>query len=103
MPDTTPPETTIKLTTAVTRGRHHATHKRRVKFKFRADELDATFECALQGPGGVDDPLADFAPCSSPKRYKRLVPGDYTFRVRAIDAANNADQTPAEFEFKLLG
>lgn len=101
--DATPPDTMIRLNTAVTKGPRRAAHKRRVKFKFRADEPGATFECALQGPGGVGDLLADFEPCSSPKRYKRLEPGSYTFRVRAIDAAGNADQTPAKFDFRLLG
>jgi CSLREA domain-containing protein len=100
--DTTPPDTTIKLNTAVTKGRHHASHKSHVKFKFSSDEPGATFECALSGPE-ANDPLADFAPCSSPKHYKHLEPGKYTFRMRAIDAAGNADQTPAEFGFELRG
>jgi hypothetical protein len=101
-PDTTPPETTIKMTTAVTRGPQHASQKRRVKFKFYADEPGATFECALGGPDGSKGPTPDFAPCKSPKRYRKLEPGKYAFRVRATDAAGNVDPTPAKFAFKLL-
>lgn len=39
--------------------------------------------------------------CSSPMRFERLKPGRHTFRVKAIDAAGNADLTPAVTHFKL--
>ena len=33
--------------------------------------------------------------CASPKSYSPLRPGDHQFEVRAVDAAGNADPTPA--------
>jgi hypothetical protein len=38
---------------------------------------DLTFECSLGG---------QFAPCTSGVTYTDLTPGNYTFRVRTIDA-----------------
>jgi hypothetical protein len=61
--------------------------RRRVRFEFSATEDGARFECRL------DD--ADFAACESPQRL-RVGPGRHRFRVRAIDAAGNADATPAQ-------
>lgn len=46
------------------------------------------FQCRLDG-------APDFTSCSSPKRYSSLLDGSHTFRVRAIDAAGNADPSPA--------
>jgi hypothetical protein len=42
-----------------------------------------------------------FRPCSSPKLYKRLKAGRYTFEVRAIDASGAADPTPAKRSFRI--
>ena len=99
--DTTPPETTINLNTAVTRGPQHAIQKDHVKFKFFSDDRDATFECKLK-LRGLAEPVAGFAPCVRPKRYRRLEPGRYKFKVRATDAGGNTDSTPAVFKFKLF-
>jgi HYR domain len=57
-------------------------------FSFSASEAGATFACSLDGGG--------FEPCSSPQSYTGLADGSHSFRVRATDAAGNADQTPAE-------
>jgi hypothetical protein len=64
------------------------TKKKSVKatFEFSANEAGARFECRLDN--------AQFAACTSPKSYK-LKPGKHAFAVRAIDAAGNADATPA--------
>jgi Ca2+-binding RTX toxin-like protein len=53
-----------------------------------------TFECRLNG--GV------FAPCSSPQRYAGLADGAYTFEVRAVDLAGNADPTPASYRWTIV-
>jgi hypothetical protein len=41
-----------------------------------------------------------FAKCTSPKIYKHLKPGQYTFRVRAIGPGGH-DPKPAERVFRL--
>ena len=83
-PDTAAPETTIGK-------RYLAVGK--AKFWFSSNEA-AGFLCRLdKGP---------FKPCSSPRSYKRLKGGQHTFRVKAVDAAGNADQTPAVARFKTV-
>ena len=51
------------------------------------------FECALDAGA--------FAPCTSPKTYTALAPGNREFKVRATDAAQNADPTPATFAWTI--
>ncbi len=87
-PDTTAPETTIDKSPKRKVTSRHAT------FKFSSNESGARFECRLDGD--------EYAPCESPKKYKRLARGKHTFRVRATDAANNVDTTPARREFKVV-
>jgi hypothetical protein len=79
--DTAPPDTTI------TAGPSGAVAASSASFEFAASEAGASFECSLDG--------ASFASCSSPQSYLDLVDGDHSFAVRAIDAAGNADPTPA--------
>ncbi|MBA3539337.1 MAG: cell envelope biogenesis protein OmpA, partial [Deltaproteobacteria bacterium] len=56
-------------------------------FQFTSDEATAVFQCSIDG----ETPVA----CNSP--YTRtLGSGAHTFSVRAIDAAGNGDDTPAE-------
>ncbi|HSS04152.1 MAG TPA: hypothetical protein VLK89_03050, partial [Solirubrobacterales bacterium] len=52
----------------------------------------ASFQCRLDS-----NKTADWATCKSPHRYTNLSGGTHTFQVRAIDAAGNADATPASF------
>jgi hypothetical protein len=67
--------------------------KRRAKFAFRASEAGAHFQCKLD--------KKPFAPCTSPKRYRKLKPGRHKFRVRAVDSAGNADRTPLVQKFRI--
>jgi hypothetical protein len=60
----------------------------RATFAFSAGE-PATFRCSLDG--------AAWTRCASPIRYRRLLRGAHTFRVRAVDTAGNLDKTPARF------
>ena len=79
--DTDAPQTTIDEAPAAFSRAGQAT------FRFSSDDPTATFECR------IDREVAQ--PCRSP--YARtLSDGSHSFSVRAIDAAGNGDDTPAE-------
>lgn len=65
--------------------------KNRATFTFTA-EPGATFHCKLDG--------AAFAPCTTPKTYKKLKERRHTFQVRAVDAAGNIG-APAAVRFRV--
>jgi glucose/arabinose dehydrogenase len=71
------------------------TRGRTAKFAFSSNERDVGFRCKLDRTA--------FKPCSSPKRYRGLVPGRHEFRVFAIDGSGTADPTPARFSWRVLG
>jgi uncharacterized delta-60 repeat protein len=83
--DNTPPNTTI------TSGPPDATNNTSVTFAFVSSELGSKFQCSLDG--------AAFTSCSSPNSYSNLIDGSHLFSVRAIDAAGNTDQSPAQRTF----
>ena len=56
-------------------------------FQFGSDDVDATFECNLDGGG--------FTACSADFTTDALTDGSHTLEVRAIDQAGNTDATPA--------
>jgi alpha-tubulin suppressor-like RCC1 family protein len=91
-PDTSPPETVITqhppaLTTATMAV---------FTFSGTDDGEIARYECALNG--------AAWQTCSSPKSYANLATDTtHTFAVRAIDAADNADPSAAEFVWRING
>jgi large repetitive protein len=60
-------------------------------FTFTASEPGCTFTAQMDGGG--------YAPVSSPKAYSGLADGTHTFQVRATDASNNTDPTPASLTF----
>ncbi len=82
--DTTAPDTRIVS------GPTGPTSSTSATFEF--DEVTptpgVTFECKL-------DTEADFTPCTSPRTYTGLAQGEHTLLVRAVDAAGNADASPA--------
>ena len=80
-PDTTPPDTTIGSGPPATTTGTTAT------FAFTSTEADSTFECSLDGSA--------YAACTSPTTLSGLSDAAHEFRVRAIDAAGNADPGPA--------
>jgi bacillolysin len=84
MIDGTAPQTTIN-TRAVAAGT--------ATFRFTSSEPGSTFSCSLDG--------AAFAPCTSPRTYRRLSARSHTFRSRATDQAGNADPTPATATFRI--
>lgn len=83
----TPPNTTISSKPSA------ATNETSASFSFSSSEPDSTFKCSLDG--------AMFSSCVSPQQYSELAEGSHTFRVMAIDAAGNADPTPATFTWKV--
>ncbi|HEX2110405.1 MAG TPA: hypothetical protein VHF67_02520 [Gaiellaceae bacterium] len=80
-PDTTPPNT--RITSAPAR----VARAGRATFGFRSTERGSTFQCRLDRRA--------WRRCTSPTTFRRLALGPHTFRVRARDAAGNADPTPA--------
>jgi hypothetical protein len=70
--------------------------RRKAKFRFRAIGSSTGFQCALAK--GHRKPK--FKQCSSPKTYKHLKKGRYTFEVRALGSAG-PDPTPAKRRFKI--
>lgn len=67
-------------------------------FQFFSDDPTAGFECRLDST----DP-GDWEECSDPHRYADVADGFHTFEVRAVDAAGNADATPATFSWEVDG
>jgi hypothetical protein len=92
---TTPPPGTAVPDTKVTKGPTETT-KSTVKYLFTSTDATATFECRLKGKGVHTVQLKQFNPCSSPKKYKKLAPGHYTFLVRAVSVAGLVDPSPAK-------
>jgi hypothetical protein len=84
--DTIPPDTTLTAPANLLRARSPV-------FKLGASEAGDTFECRL-----AVDP---FAACTSPVTIGPLQDGDRRFVVRAVDAAGNADPTPATQDWTL--
>jgi subtilisin family serine protease len=84
MVDTTAPSTEIRS------GPARRTWRTRAVFRFAMIDLSGDsgrFECRLD--------RRRFAPCASPKTYRKLKRRKHGFEVRAIDRAGNADPTPA--------
>jgi hypothetical protein len=88
--DTTEPNTSITDGTSGTVGSGNA------GFEFTANEPVTGFLCKLDGPGAT---TGSYGPCSSPQDYSLLADGSYTFSVRAVDGAGNAESSPATSSF----
>jgi Ca2+-binding RTX toxin-like protein len=65
---------------------------RRVVFRFSSSERGSHFRCKLDAK--------PFRACASPRPYTVAL-GKHTVRIVAIDAAGNADPTPAKFSFRV--
>ena len=66
-------------------------------FAFHSPQPVAGFQCRLDASTG-----GTWEPCSSPKSYTGLAQGPHKFEVRAIDAAGNADPSPAARSFRVV-
>jgi hypothetical protein len=73
--------------TRITAAPSRRTKLRRAKFRFVSNEPGSVFQCRLD--------RGRWTSCRSPKLYSRLRKEVHVFRVRARDAAGNADPTPA--------
>lgn len=77
--------------------------RRKGKATFSFTGADASgFQCELKKPRKKHHkkPKAAFSPCSSPRTYKHLKPGKYTFEVQGINSGG-ADPRPAITKFKI--
>jgi Ca2+-binding RTX toxin-like protein len=90
-PDRTPPRTEL-LRRPAALLRVAPRHRAVVVIRFAASER-SHFECKLDS--------RPYRSCRSPLRV-RLAPGAHTFRVFAIDAAGNRDQTPALLHLRVV-
>ena len=91
--DTTPPDTSI--TSGPSEGSTDADGN--VSFGISSSESGSSFQCSLVQQGQSDS----FSSCSNPKAYNGLSNGSYTFKVKATDAANNTDSSPASRNFSV--
>ena len=85
--DTIAPETTIGS------GPGSASTSTSATFTFTSSEAGSTFACRID-VGGLTS-------CSSPQTYANLTSGAHTFHVQAVDAAGNADPTPATYTWQV--
>jgi hypothetical protein len=83
------PDTKITKARVDSRGRKAA-------FEFKAIGKAEGFRCELVR----GRQKARFEPCRSPKSYRHLEPGRYTFRVRAV-GRRGRDPTPATSGFRI--
>jgi hypothetical protein len=90
--DAQPPDT------SVSDGPEGLIADRSVDFSFAASEFGSSFRCRLNGPGPGG---GDETGCDSPHSYSDLADGEYTFRVFARDASDNADPSPATRSFAI--
>jgi sugar lactone lactonase YvrE len=75
-------------------GRSRIRKRRRMaSFRFSSSEAGSTFLCALDA--------GKLRRCRSPRVYRHLRGGRHRFRVEAIDAAGNVDQSPAVRRFRI--
>jgi len=77
--------TTPTPTPTIDSAPHRYTNQTSLSFAFSSPVATVTFQCRLDA-AGVRGPWQS---CSSPKSYSGLAEGDYVFRVRAVDQAND--------------
>lgn len=88
--DSQPPETTIGSELPA------LTNNTSASFGFSGSDSGSGvvgYECKLDG--------GSFEPCTSPKNYTGLSEGNHAFQVRALDAAGNADPSPASSKWTI--
>ena len=87
---------------AITRKPPEATHETTATFEFTSDipgNQGITFQCAFDEM--IEEEI--WAPCTSPKTYTNLIFGEHEFAVRAVDAAGNFSEFPAEYGWDIGG
>lgn len=71
-------------------------NRKPVRFRFAADDPEATFQCRLD--------QSEWKRCQSPKAVRRskLRPGKHRFEVRATDPRGNVEEKPAVWRFRVV-
>jgi hypothetical protein len=87
--DTVPPQTAFASTPP------SRSNSASANFTFTSSEPGSTFACSLDSSG--------FTPCASPKSYVGLGDGSHVFRVQAVDAAGNVDESAADYRWQIAG
>jgi hypothetical protein len=64
-------------------------------FAFHSSETGSKFECSLV----LEGQPAGFSACTSSKTYSSLANGNWTFELRATDAAGNQQATPTAYSW----
>ncbi len=80
--------------TTITSGPNGSVLPEAVSFAFTSTESGSVFECSIDA--------AAYSACTSPKAYPTISQGAHAFKVRAVDAAGNQDDTPAERSFSVI-
>jgi CSLREA domain-containing protein len=94
-----PPRDGVAPDTTITGTPADPSNSRSATFGFTGSDNETpasaiAFQCRLDSQAP-----ADFASCTSPETYTALSEGRHTFEVRAVDAAGNADPTPASYSW----
>ena len=84
--DATAPQTLIRKAAKKPR-------KRKLTITFASSESGSSFKCKLDRRA--------FAPCTSPKTYRRLKAGRHKVKIQATDALGNVDATPALVKIRI--
>jgi hypothetical protein len=82
-----------QIETYLDRHPKHRTHKRKVKFKFSSNVAGVRFRCLF---------ASGWEKCKSPQVFRRLQPGRYKFKVRAVLNKDLRDKTPAKWVYRIL-
>ena len=85
--DTAPPETSISSGPAAT------TRAREASFQFASNDTAPRFECSVDSGA--------WTACASPQQVPGLSEAGHTLAVRAVDAAGNADPSPAVHTWRI--
>ena len=81
-----------QIDTFLDRHPKHRTRKRKVKFKFSSNVKGATFRCLF---------ASGWENCDSPQVVRRLEPGRYKFKARAI-VNDLKDPTPVKWVYRVV-
>ncbi|HEV3377532.1 MAG TPA: hypothetical protein VG126_09670, partial [Thermoleophilaceae bacterium] len=84
-----------ELDTTISFGPPAETIEEEAAIAFSANAGDAILECSLDGGA--------FEACTSPAEYSGLLAGEHVVRVRALDGQGNAESTPAEHRWTVVG
>jgi len=95
-PSPPPPAPTPPPQTKLTKARIDAT-KGKATLRFKGSGSISGFQCAL---ASSKRKKPKFKPCRSPKTFRNLAPGAYTFKVRAV-GPGGPDATPAKKHFAI--